>query len=283
MNLVPPPVKDARQIITQFIRSRVEMADASGVVVGLSGGLDSAVSMSLAVSALGPERVFPIFLPYGDLGSDDLKYARRAAESVGCGLRIIDISPVVDSIPLETDGMVKGNIQARARMIILYAAANMENLLVLGTSNKTELMLGYYTKFGDGASDMNPIGDLLKTQVRHLAAEIGIPDDIISRTPSAGLIRGQTDEGELKLPYPILDQIIRGYLQSLPVRRIAENVDCTTATEAEMKRAGFEPPLKDDDVESIIGVIRGSMHKRSCTPIPKLGSSTIGVDLRERW
>ena len=154
---------------------------------------------------------------------------------------------------------------------------------MLGTSNKTELMLGYFTKFGDGASDLNPIGDLLKTQVRQLAEEIGIPDEIISRTPSAGLIKDQTDEGELKLPYPILDQIIRGYLQSMPVQRIVRDVDCTTATEAEMKRAGFVPPLKDDDVGSIMAAIRGSMHKRSCTPIPKLASSTIGVDLRERW
>lgn len=283
MNLIPPPVKDARQIITQFILRRVEMAKASGVVLGLSGGLDSAVAMTAAASALGPDRVKPVFLPYDDLSSEDLRYAEMASSSAGCELETIDISPVVDSIPIEAGGMVKGNIQARSRMIVLYAVANRENRLVLGTSNKSELMLGYYTKFGDGASDLNPLGDLLKTQVRHLAVELGIPAEIISRPPSAGLIRDQTDEGELKLPYPILDQIIRGYLQSMTVERIIRDIDYTTATEVEMERAGFKPPLKTEDVDSIISIIHGSMHKRNTIPIPKLGSSTIGVDLRERW
>jgi len=283
MNLIPPPVVEARQIITQFIRRRVEMADVRGIVIGLSGGLDSAVSLSIAASAIGSDKVKPIFLPYGDLSSADHGFARMAADSVGCELGTIDISPIVDSVAVEAEGMVKGNIMARARMVVLYAVANKENRLVLGTSNKSELMLGYFTKFGDGASDLNPLGDLLKTQVRHLASELDIPDEIISRPPSAGLIMGQTDEGDLRLPYPILDQIIRGYLQSMTTEKIISRIDYSAATETEIERSGFEPPLREEDVESIISIIRGSMHKRSTTPIPKLASSTIGVDLRERW
>jgi NAD+ synthase len=283
LDLIPRLHSHSRVIVRDFISDRFRESGASIAVIGLSGGLDSAVAMYMATEALGSSRVTAVFLPYGKLNDTDRNFAKEAVEGAGVELREVGITSFVDSLPLETEGMAKGNVQARARMIVLYAMANRENGLVVGTSNKTELLLGYFTKYGDGAADIYPLGDLYKTQLRSLAEELGIPRSIIDRPPSAGLFEGQTDEGELHLPYPILDQILYGYQRDLSPGDIADVVDHTTTTVEEMDRSGFEPPLSTGSVENVISRVQKSRHKRWSLAVPKLDISTPGFDLRERW
>jgi NAD+ synthase len=252
-------------------------------VIGLSGGLDSAVVLKFLVGSLGSAKVKPFFLPCGTISENDREHAFEAAKSCEMDLEEIDISPIVSSVSLPTEGMARGNLMARARMIFLYTYSNINNGLVVGTSNKSELLMGYFTKYGDGAADIYPIGDLFKTQVRSLAYEIGIPENIISRPPSAGLVRGQTDEGEMGIPYPILDQVLSGHLLGLSDQRIADFVDNSIANEEELKRSGFEPPVNEDTVSRVRQTVRRTRHKRSSLAVPKLQNYTVGVDLRERW
>ena len=281
MNLIPPVLDEAEVIIDHFIRDRVKASGFEGVVLGLSGGLDSSLAMALASKTLGPENVRPVFMPYRDMNGKETAY--KVADEFGCRMMVHDITETVGSIPFEMDEKELANVQARVRMLYLYSIANRDNLLVMGTSNKSELLLGYYTKYGDGASDLNPLGDLFKTQTRSLAADIGIPGSILSKPPSAGLIEGQTDEEDLELPYPIIDQILWGYLKGMDADRIAENVDNAASSEEENKRAHFEPPITGEQVQSMIQMVRANFHKRNPIPIPKVAPSTIGCDMRERW
>jgi len=251
--------------------------------LGLSGGLDSAVALHLAITAVGPERTIPVFMPYGTMNEKDEGFARRCAEITGTDLRDVDITDFVDSLPVDVSGMALGNAAARARMMILYAIANTEGGFVLGPSNKTELLMGYFTKYGDGASDLAPIGDLFKTQVRLLAEKIGVPEEIIERPPTANLVPGQTDEGEMGMPYPILDQVLNGLIMGLKEDEIARETDCSFASEEEMARSGFEPPLDLEDVKRIKRTVTASRHKRDPLVIPKVGTSTVALDIRERW
>ncbi len=283
MNLLPGPVRHAKRTIIEFIRDRVQMAGVEEVVIGLSGGLDSALVLNLSVSALGIDNVHPIFLPDGEAGGEDRGYAVEAAKSSGAKLKEYDIGRVVESIPLELEGMARGNACARARMMILFAEANIEGQIVLGTSNKSELLIGYFTKFGDGASDVAPIGDLFKTQVRIMAGEAGIPEAIIRRPPSAGLIPGQTDEGEIRIPYSLLDQVLKGYLGDLTPAGIVEHLRYDILTEEELERSGFQPPMSVEEVNAVFGMVRTSMHKRTPLAVPKIQSNTLGIDLKERW
>jgi NAD+ synthase len=283
MDLIPRLDTHSSTIIKDFIRDRFEEAGASCVVIGLSGGLDSALALGLVVQALGPARVRAIFMPYGELSGPDRDFSVKAAEAFGVELIEKDIGNMVDSIPFEMEGMVKGNAQARTRMVLLYTIANMENGLVIGTSNKTELLLGYFTKYGDGGADLYPIGDLYKTQARLLAKDIGVPQEIIDRPPSAGLIKGQTDEGELRLPYPIIDQVLYGLLRDMDPEDIADRVDLTTTTVDEMDRAGFDPPLTEERILDIIASVKRAKHKRWSLIVPKIEIATVGLDLRERW
>jgi NAD+ synthase len=197
-------------------------------------------------------------------------------------LRVLDIGPIVNAVPIPLEGMARGNATARARMLALYALANVDGGLVIGTSNKSELLTGYFTKHGDGASDLCPIGDLFKTQVRELARAIGVPKPLIDRAPSAGLIEGQTDEGELRIPYPLLDQVLNGSLRGHSVESIADSIDHTTTTPEEYDRSGFDPPVSENEILRIQAIIRSSRHKRLSLQVPKLGPCTIGVDYRER-
>jgi NAD+ synthase len=283
MDLVPKLSKHSRTIIIDFIKDRFREAGTGIAVIGLSGGLDSSLTLGLLAEALGNDKVRSFFLPYSDLSGPDRKFSEKAAKEFKVEHEELDISPIVDSIPLEFDGMIKGNAQARARMMVLYVVANKENGMVIGPSNKTEILLGYFTKFGDGGADIYPIGDLYKTQARSMAEEIGVPAEIIERPPSAGLIKGQTDEGELRIPYPIIDQILYGYLRDLDPPSIADNIDYTMLTVDEMDRSGFEPPLNENMINDVISRIKNSRHKRWSMAIPKLEISTTGFDLRERW
>ncbi len=283
MELKPRLDEHSRTIILDFIKDRFREAGSSCAVIGLSGGLDSSLVLGLTAEAIGPENVKAIFLPYGDLGGNDRDFARMSASAFDVELQEIDITPIIEAIPLEMEGMVKGNAQARARMMVLYTLSNKYNGLVMGTSNKTELLLGYFTKYGDGGADLYPIGDLYKTQVRELSREIGVPQEIIDRPPSAGLVKGQTDEADLRLPYPVIDQVLFGYLRDMDLQEIADRIDLTTTTVDEMDRSGFEPPVTEEDVSGIISAMKVSKHKRWSLIVPKLEIATVGLDLRERW
>jgi len=207
-----PEIKDK---IVAFISRSVSGSGANGAVIGLSGGIDSALTLFLTVSALGKENVLGLLLPEKGISSkQDIDDAAEVANILGIEYKIIEISPVLASfssaIPV-FDSRAKtanGNLKARTRMCILYYHANLMGRMVVGTGNKTELLLGYFTKYGDGGVDIEPIGDLYKTQVRGLSKYMGIPARMIEKIPTAGLWPGQTDESELGVSYDMADQIL---------------------------------------------------------------------------
>ncbi len=207
----------ARREIVEFIRREVDGAGADGGVVGISGGIDSALTATLAKEALG-ERLLALIMPErGVTREEDIRDAEELASRLGIEYHVVEISRSVaevlhsfpmDAFPEQRRKLAIANIKPRLRMLNLYLAANLSNRLVIGTGNKTELLLGYFTKYGDGGVDLLPIGGLYKTQVRALARHVGVPEKIIRKTPSAGLWRGQEDEAELGMSYPELDRIL---------------------------------------------------------------------------
>jgi len=196
--------------LISFIKEKTEEAEAKGVVIGISGGVDSATVAHLATKALGKEKVLGLIIPY--YMNQDIEDALLVCKKLGIGHKVINIKEIVDefekSIGFELDKVSKGNLMARTRMILLYAHANSRNYLVLGTSNKSEFLTGYFTKWGDGASDYAPLINLYKTEVWEVAKRIGVPEKIISKKPSAGLWEGQSDEDELGISYKLLDEIL---------------------------------------------------------------------------
>lgn len=198
-------------VLTSFIQDAVETAGMAGVVVGVSGGVDSSLSAALAARALGPERVHGFLLPYRTSNPASEQDARAVAEHLGIPHRKIDISPMVDAyfaMEPDADPTRRGNKMARERMTILFDQAKKLDALVLGTSNKTEILLGYSTVFGDNASSLNPLGDLYKTQVWQLSRHLGLPGQVIDKAPSADLWPGQTDEGDLGVDYGTADEVL---------------------------------------------------------------------------
>ena len=201
----------AEAVLTSFIRDAVETSGTQGVVVGLSGGVDSSLSAALAARALGPERVHGFLLPYRTSSPESERDARAVAGHLGIPHRAIDVSPMVDAyFEMEPDAPAdrRGNKMARERMTILFDQAKKLDALVLGTSNKTEILLGYSTVFGDNASSLNPLGDLYKHQVWQLSRHLGLPAAVIDKAPSADLWPGQTDEGELGFSYETADEVL---------------------------------------------------------------------------
>ena len=201
----------AVKVLTSFIRDAVETSGTSGVVVGLSGGVDSSLSAALAAQALGPERVHCFLLPYRTSNPASEQDARAVAEFLGVSHRVIDISPMIDAYferEPDADPVRRGNKMARERMTILFDQAKKRNALVLGTSNKTEILLGYSTVFGDNASSLNPLGDLYKAQVWQLSRHLELPSAVIDKAPSADLFPGQTDEGDLGFDYATADEVL---------------------------------------------------------------------------
>lgn len=199
-----------RNKIVNWIKKQIRQAKAKGIVIGLSGGVDSSVVASLAKEAVGKNSLLALILPiYSQI--QDIKDAKLVAQKLGIETKTIDLTGIYDNlikILPKADRLAQANLKPRLRMLTLYYFANRLNYLVCGTGNKSEIMVGYLTKHGDGATDILPIGDLLKTQVRRLAKELGIPDHIINKPPSAGLWPGQTDEGEMGITYPELDDIL---------------------------------------------------------------------------
>ncbi len=204
-----------REAVVEFIREKVREANAEGAVLGISGGIDSALVAYLAVEALGKDKVLGIHLPELNLTpAEDVLDATEVAHQLGIEFKAIDISGILtaylENIPdgKKTTPHAKGNLKARIRMSVLYYHANLLNRIVIGTGNKTELLLGYFTKHGDGGVDILPIGDMYKTDVWELSASMGIPETIINKVPSAGLWSGQTDEKELGITYNEVDRFL---------------------------------------------------------------------------
>ncbi len=210
---IPNITAEDVQGILDFIRETVKKIGCEGVVIGISGGIDSAVVTKLCADAIGPDKVLNVFMPSRVTPAEDYKTTAELCSMFGTEYKVIDIQPAVDALmavllsgketPLE-----RGNVSARCRMIVLYNLAKKRNSIVMGTSNQSELMMGYFTKFGDGACDVTPLANMYKTEVRQIAAMIGIPNAIIAKPPSAGLWEGQTDESDMGIKYADLDRIL---------------------------------------------------------------------------
>jgi len=226
------PAKVKRRLM-EFIKGKVEGARASGVVLGLSGGVDSTVIAHLCASALGSENVLGISMPdAGVTDPQDVADAREVANMLGIEFKVVNLAPPVKelrrslgALDANADKSIPvANIKPRVRMTVLYYFANSLNRLVVGASNRSEIRAGYFTKYGDGGSDLAPLGCLYKVQVMSLARYLGIPDRILQKPPSAGLWPGQVDEVELGLPYQKLDMIYAGLDLGLDENEIAEAV-----------------------------------------------------------
>lgn len=236
--------------IEAWIREQVDGGGFDGVVLGLSGGIDSAVVCGLAARALGPERVLGVIMP-AHSDQADVEHGRLAAEAFGIEHQLIDLSKIYDAfIELLPPGdqIANANIKPRLRMITLYHYANAMHRLVLGTGNKSEIAIGYSTKYGDAGVDLQPIGGLLKSQVRDVARQIGVPEAIIERPPSAGLWEGQTDEQEMGLTYEELDSALIAI-----ERGQADDVSPEVLSRVQAMHAGSEhkrqlPPVFEPDV-----------------------------------
>ncbi len=268
MNLRPRLPSHAESTIHQFLRAHALGEGAAGVVVGLSGGIDSALAARLAADALGAAHVLGALLPDAafppELAEETRGYAR------GLGIEVVEhsIDPLEAAVraqfPTVSDRTTWGNVKARSRMVLLYTLARERGLRVMGTGNKSEILLGYFTKWGDGGVDLLPIGDLYKTQVRELGERLGLPEAIRRRPPSAGLWPGQTDEEELGSSYELLDQILFGLEQLVAPAEIA---------------GALGQPL--DIVAAVEARVLANRHKRRMPPIAKVGLRTVGIDWRE--
>ncbi|HLY14320.1 MAG TPA: NAD+ synthase [Candidatus Limnocylindrales bacterium] len=266
----------ARRVIHEFIRGQLKQAGFERAVVGLSGGIDSALVAYLVADAIGAERLLCLMLPYRTSASTSRSDAETVIEQLGCAGDVVEISPMVDAYfgradegllgaagadGLAASALRRGNVMARVRMTVLYDRSVTWGGLVVGTSNKTESLIGYTTLFGDSASALNPIGDLYKSQVRQVAAAVGVPEAIIRKAPSADLWPGQTDETEAGFTYPELDRLLYWLVDR---RRSPE----------ELEAKGLAP----ERIAWALKAVAGSEFKRQVAPIAKLGPRTSGVD-----
>lgn len=263
---MPPKIDAAfvEKVLIRFIREELGKCGCKKGLLGLSGGLDSAVCAVLAARALGRRNVLGLIMPYGKAFPEDVRDAAALARRLGIRYKTIDIAPQVDvyfAAHPTTSRVLRGNKMARERMSILYDHSAREGALILGTSNKTELLIGYGTIHGDMACAVNPMGDLYKTQVRALAAHLRLPASIRKKAPTAGLWPGQTDEGEIGLSYAELDDILTGLVDERKSRK--------DMIEAGHRRAA---------VERVVRMIKNSEFKRRMPPIAKLSPRTVGHD-----
>ena len=254
----------ARKILTGFIQTEISRAGFKRAVLGLSGGLDSALTCYLAAEALGADNVMAVRMPYRTSSQDSLDHAQLVIDALGVRALTIPITEMVD--PLinrfpDMENRRKGNIMARERMIILFDQSEDFKGLVVGTGNKTEILLGYSTLYGDSACAINPLGDLYKTQVRQLSAAMGIPRPLIDKAPSADLWTGQTDEGELGFTYEQVDKVLNLLIDQ-------------RFTPEECVEAGFA----EEFVRQVLTRVRRNQFKRVLPPIAKLSNRTIGYD-----
>ena len=257
--------KALASILVKFIHNEVAKVGRERVVVGLSGGVDSSLSAFLACMALGAKNVYGISMPYRTSSQESLCHARLVAERTGLNFSVIDITPAIDAYferyP-DADSVRRGNKMARERMTVLYDQSAAWHGLVLGTSNKTELLLGYGTLHGDMASALNPLGDLYKTQVWALSRELGVPKEIVDKQPSADLWAGQTDEEELGFTYLEVDRLLNLFVDQRYTRE-------------ELIEEGFDSGF----VDRVIQRIMSSQFKRRMPVIAKVSNRTIERDL----
>jgi NAD+ synthase len=287
---VPPPFElpeelridtdVARRVIGGFIRGQLRQAGFERAVLGLSGGIDSALVAYLVAEAIGADKLLCVLMPYRTSSPASRGDAEEVVRRLGCASRIVEITAIVDAYfgtlgeagatgspgaggreALEASALRRGNFMARARMSVLYDASVTWGGLVVGTGNKTEALIGYTTLFGDSACAFNPIGDLYKTQVRQLSLALGVPDAILRKAPSADLWPGQTDETEAGFTYHELDRLL---FQMIDRRR----------TDAELAALGFDLAT----VARVDRLVAASEFKRQVPPIAKLGPRTAGVD-----
>ena len=264
----------ARKVIAAFVRGQLKQTGFEKAVLGLSGGIDSALVAYLVAEAIGAERLLCVMMPYRTSSPASQGDAEAVVADLGCAVELVEISGMVDGyfgrdgLPgeggpaaLDAAPFRRGNFMARMRMSVLYDRSVTWRGLVIGTGNKTESLIGYTTVFGDAACAFNPIGDLYKSQVRQLSAAIGVPEAIIRKAPSADLWPGQTDETEAGFSYPELDRLLFW------------RIDKRRSTE-ELVAKGFTPEM----VERVDRMIAGSEFKRQVPPIAKLGPRTAGVD-----
>jgi NAD+ synthase len=252
------------KILTGFIKTELNRVGFKRTLMGVSGGIDSAVSLYLSAKALGPENVLAVRMPYRTSPQDTLEDAQAMIDDLGVQSMTVEITEMVDPLINHYENMTKlraGNIMARMRMIVLYDQSVPFKGLVMGTSNKTEMLLGYSTIFGDSAAALQPIGDLYKTQVRQLAKALGVPDKVLQKAPSADLWAGQTDEGELGFTYAEVDKLLY-----LLVDQRYRPEDCV--------EEGFDQAF----VERVMELMRRNHFKRVMPPIAKLSQRTIGYD-----
>jgi NAD+ synthase len=264
----------ARRVMTGFIRNQLQQAGFTRGLLGLSGGIDSALVAVLVAEAVGPENLLCVLMPYRTSSPESVEHARLVVDQLGCASDLVEISAMVDGY-FGRDGelgaggetardatpLQRGNLMARVRMCVLYDRSVTWGGLVVGTGNKTESLIGYTTIFGDSACALNPIGDLYKSQVRQVAAAMGVPDEIIRKAPSADLWPGQTDEMEGGFSYPVLDRLLFWMIDK---RRTDEELVAMGFAEAAVAR-----------VKRLIAV---SEFKRQVPPVAKLGPRTTGVD-----
>ncbi|MGD9809042.1 MAG: NAD+ synthase [Deferribacterales bacterium] len=253
-------------ILTNFIKEETEKIGLKNVVLGLSGGIDSALSAALAAKALGGDRVYAYCMPYKLSSKESLEDAIKVADAFKLNFEVIEITNMCDpyfEMQPDISKLRMGNVMARQRMICLFDMSAKVAGLVLGTSNKTELLLGYGTWYGDLASALNPIGDLYKTQVWELSEYLGVPHSVIAKPPTADLWVGQTDEQELGFTYKQADELLY------------KMVDERMRT-AELIEEGYEP----DFVNNVYERIRRNQFKRRTTVIAKVSQRTIGRDFR---
>ncbi|MDY6766165.1 MAG: NAD+ synthase [Candidatus Nanohaloarchaea archaeon] len=251
-------IQHARTEIEAFLRDYLADSGADGYVVGVSGGLDSAATLQLAVNAVGPDRVHALVMPGDASQAENVADAHRLCDGLGVTTDEISIDDIVagfaDAAPVDPDDVAAGNAAVRTRMVLLYMVANQEDRLVLGTSNRSELLVGYFTKWGDQAADVRPIVDLYKTEVRELARELGLPDTFIEKPPTAGMWQGQTDEAELGASYEEIDAVLQRY------------VDRSQDVGAVVEDAGIDR----ETVEQVAALHEDSAHKRGPVPHPAL-------------
>jgi NAD+ synthase len=264
----------AKRLIAEFIRGQLRQAGFERAVLGLSGGIDSALVAYLTADAIGAERLHCVLMPYRTSSPASRGDAEEVVRRLGCSSELVDITPMVDGYfgvdhapgaagreGLEAAPLRRGNFMARMRMSVLYDRSVTWRGLVVGTGNKTESLIGYTTLFGDQACAFNPVGDLYKSQVRQLSAAVGVPEQIIRKAPSADLWPGQTDETEAGFSYPELDRLL---FWRIDKRR---SVD-------EVVALGYDRPM----VERVDRMVAGAEFKRQVPPIAKLGPRTAGVD-----
>jgi NAD+ synthase len=265
-----PAIEPSRtvEVVVAFIRSQMDQAGFDRLVIGLSGGVDSATVAFLAARAIGPDNLLAIRMPYRTSSEASESDALRVVEALGCRTERVDITPMVEpmlalveDVDPSSRNVRRGNVMARQRMIVLYDRSAAFDALVVGTSNKTEALLGYGTLHGDMAAALQPIGDLYKSQLRAVARELGVPEEIVRKPPSADLWPGQTDEGELGSSYEDLDRA----LFALVDRRW---------TVDRCVRAGLERPL----VEWVERRVARMEFKRQLAPVAKVSLRTPGID-----